>query len=87
MLFVFDKSDRHGFWMKDMHIPIDMFWLDDKRQVVFLVKDVYPETYPTVFYPSTPARYVLETNRGFAEEHSITVGTVLELKKLTTVSE
>jgi uncharacterized membrane protein (UPF0127 family) len=87
MLFVFEKLDQYGIWMKDMHIPIDIFWLDDKRQVVYLAQDVSPETYPDVFYPSMPALYVLETNAGFAREHSITVGTVLELKNLTTVSK
>lgn len=87
MLFVFEKLDQYGIWMKDMHIPIDIFWLDDKRQVVYLAQDVSPETYPDVFYPSMPALYVLETNAGLAREHSITVGTVLELKNLTTVSK
>ena len=28
MLFIFDTSDRYGFWMKDMRFPIDMLWLD-----------------------------------------------------------
>ncbi len=87
MLFLFEKSDRHGIWMKDMHISIDIFWLDDKRQVVYLAQDVNPETYPDVFYPSVPALYVLETNAGFAREHSIATGTPLELKNLTTVSK
>lgn len=87
MLFVFEKPEQYGFWMKDMQIPIDIFWLDDKGQVVYLMENVSPETYPTVFYSPTPARYVLETNAGFAREHSIATGTLLELKNSTTVSK
>ncbi len=87
MLFVFPIDDMHGFWMKDMLVPIDIFWLDDKGQVVFIMADVSPSSYPNVFYPTTPARYVLETVAGFASEHDINVGAQLELKKFPTVSE
>lgn len=39
MLFVFDKPDTYGFWMKDMNFSIDMIWLDgDKKVVLYLEK-------------------------------------------------
>lgn len=85
MLFVFPKSDRYGFWMKDMQVPIDIFWLDDKGQVVSIAADVAPATYPNVFYPSAPAQYVLETRAGFAADHGIATGTPLRLKNFPTV--
>ena len=87
MLFVFAKSDFYGFWMKDTLVPLDMFWLDDKGQVVSIAEDVVPASYPHVFYPSTPARYVLETVAGFARAHGIATGTPLLLKNFPTVSE
>lgn len=87
MLFVFSRDDRYGFWMKDTMIPLDMFWLDAQGHVVFMQKDVSPSTYPAVFYPSVPARYVLETNAGFAKAHDVTVGTPLLLQKMPIVSE
>lgn len=87
MLFVFPKADRYGFWMKDMLTPIDMFWLDDKGQVVYIIRDAATSTYPSVFYPSAPALYVLETEAGFASAHSITIGTPLLLKSFPSVSE
>src|SRR3989344_4976196 len=59
MLFVFPKEDSYGFWMKDMLAPIDIFWLNDKGQVVSIAEDVATSSYPSVFYPSAPARYVL----------------------------
>lgn len=87
MLFVFPKDSKYGFWMKDMLAPIDIFWLDSKGQVIFIAQNVATSTYPNVFYPTAPARYVLETAAGFAREHSIATGTPLLLKNFERVSE
>ncbi len=87
MLFVFPDDGYYGFWMKDMMIPIDIFWLDSEGRVVSVEKDVLPSSYPTSFYPTSPARYVLETNTGFAALYSIGTGTPLLLKSFPIVSE
>lgn len=87
MLFVFPRDDRYGFWMKDTLVPLDMFWLDSKGQVVYIAQNVATSSYPYVFYPSVPARYVLETAAGFAQEHNIATGTPLHLKNLPSVTE
>ncbi len=87
MLFVFQRSDTYGFWMKDTLVPLDIFWLDDKGQVVSIARDVATSSYPNVFYPTAPARYVLETSAGFAREHSVATGTPLLLKNFPGVSE
>lgn len=87
MLFVFPKDEKHGFWMKDMLSPVDIFWLDAQGHVVSIAGDVATSTYPYVFYPSSPARYVLETAAGFAREHEVKNGTLLLLKNFPIVSE
>lgn len=87
MLFVFPKDGRYGFWMKDMLVPLDIFWLDAQGHVVSIVRDAATSTYPDVFYPSTPARYVLETAAGFARARTIATGTPLQLKNIPAVSE
>ncbi len=87
ILFVFPKDDYYGFWMKNMLVPIDIFWLNAQGQVVYIASDVATSTYPNVFYPTTPARYVLETVAGFVSEHDIKVGSELILKKFPTVSQ
>lgn len=87
MLFVFPKDDYYGFWMKDTLVPLDIFWLNAQGQVVSIASDVATSTYPNVFYPIEPARYVLETAAGFALTHSIATGTPLLLKNLPSVSE
>lgn len=85
MLFVFPKDGHYGFWMKDTLVPLDMFWLDSKGQVVMIAQSVATSSYPHVFYPIAPARYVLETVAGFAQEHNIATGTPLLLKDFPAV--
>ena len=87
MLFVFPRDDQYGFWMKDTLVPLDMFWLDAQGQVVYIAQDVATSSYPNVFYPSAPARYVLETAAGFARAHTIATGTPLLLKNLPVVTK
>lgn len=87
MLFAFPKDALHGFWMKDTLVPLDIFWLDSKGQVVYIAAEVATSSYPDVLYPTAPARYVLETAAGFARERGIATGTPLRLKNFPNVSE
>jgi uncharacterized membrane protein (UPF0127 family) len=67
MLFVFDKADLHGIWMKDMNFPIDILWIDSTKKIIHIEENVDPNTYPKVSYPPTPASYVLEVASGEVE--------------------
>lgn len=74
MLFVFDKADLYGFWMKDMTFPIDILWLDENKQVVHIVSNAAPDSYPAVFTPKRPSRYVLEVSAGTVERLGVNIG-------------
>lgn len=76
MLFVFEGDSKHGIWMKDMRFAIDIIWMDKERKIVHIEKNITPETYPTVFYSSAPARYVLEVPALYTDRHDIRVGMV-----------
>jgi hypothetical protein len=73
-LFIYDTDERHGIWMKDMLMPIDILWIDKNLTIVYIVKNVNPNTYPEVFYPPTNARFVVETNAHFVSSFKIGVG-------------
>jgi uncharacterized membrane protein (UPF0127 family) len=79
MLFVFTEKEKHGFWMKDMLASIDILWISDQGVVVGIEAAVSPATYPAVFYPPEPVRYVLETRSGEAARLGIVRGTKLNL--------
>ncbi|MFP4022596.1 MAG: DUF192 domain-containing protein [Candidatus Paceibacterota bacterium] len=74
MLFVFSDEDRHGIWMKDMKFAIDIIWINSGGEVVAILEDVSPDTYPKVFRPQEPASYVLETEAGMIKENNWSEG-------------
>ncbi len=79
MLFVFSEDDYHGIWMKEMLFPIDIIWIDKDGVVVSVESAARPDSYPRVFEPSAPARYVIETNEHFAESFGIRHGSTVKL--------
>lgn len=78
MLFVFPEEGQWGFWMKDTRIPLDMIWAAADGTIVTIAKNVRPESYPAIYKPVAPARYVLEVNAGFAEAHALAEGMQLQ---------
>jgi uncharacterized protein len=74
MLFIFEDVDTHSFWMPDMRFALDIIWLDENMKVVYIKENATPESYPELFIPSTPAKYVLEVPSGFSKEEGINVG-------------
>jgi uncharacterized membrane protein (UPF0127 family) len=77
MLFIFDTEARHGIWMKDMNFPLDIVWLDAGKRVIWVEKNVSPDTYPNAFYPKEPAKYVLELPSGSTERLSFDTGDIM----------
>lgn len=78
MLFEFDQEGLYSFWMKEMKFPIDIIWLDSDFKVVYVVIKAKPESFPNLFTPTTPARFVLEIPAGFVEANNISIGNKFE---------
>lgn len=83
LLFVFDKADKWGIWMKDMNFPIDIFWLDKDYKVIYQQANVSPDTYPQAFVPTKPAYFVLEASAGTAARAKIGIGSQFTLSQTT----
>lgn len=81
MFFLFDRADYHAFWMPDMRFPIDIVWIGEDWRIVDITPLVAPETYPELFRPKAPARYVLEINAGKALEWGLLVGDAVSLER------
>lgn len=79
MLFVFEKEGYPGIWMKDMAFPIDIAWADKNGAIVHIERNVSPNTYPKVFFPSAKSLYVLETNAGFFENYNFKIGDIVSM--------
>jgi len=79
LLFVFPASATYGFWMKEMRFPIDIVWIGEDLRIVHIAPDVAPETYPKVFTPPLPARYVLEMPATSMRKMGVKLGTAVTL--------
>jgi len=78
-LFIFDEDNRHGIWMKDMELPIDVLWFNSDLELVHIEEAIQPSSYPTVFAPDQDARFVIETNAHLADSLQIQLGDRLTL--------
>ena len=74
MLFVYDRPQPIGIWMKDMRFPLDIIWIRAGR-IVQIERDAPPLTSvgPERVYTAT-ADLVLEVPAGFAAARKIRVG-------------
>lgn len=74
MLFVYDRSQPIGIWMKDMRFALDILWIREGR-VVHIEWNAPPLTAvgPERVYTAT-GDMVLEVPAGFATDRKIKVG-------------
>jgi uncharacterized membrane protein (UPF0127 family) len=79
MIFIFDTPDNYGFWMQKMNFPLDIIWISSDYRIVHIEKNLSPETYPTVYYPNAPSKYVLEISGGLADENDIKIGDLIKI--------
>jgi uncharacterized protein len=73
MLFLFEESAEHGFWMMNTLIPLDMIFIDEDGRIVGIVERAEPRT-TTSRTVGRPSRYVLEVNGGWAAAHGVRAG-------------
>ena len=76
MLFIYKYKGIYPFWMKNTKIPLDMIWINRKKQIVFIKKNASPcsQDKCMLVYPDKPAKYVLEINSGSAGKIGLKLG-------------
>ena len=82
MLFIFSKEGIYPFWMKNTLIPLDIIWMNENKEIVFISENTQPcknDPCPDI-NPEKNAKYVLEINAGLSREIGLSVGSKLELK-------
>ena len=81
MLFVFDKEDKHSFWMKNTKIPLDVIWMDKEGKIVDIqtLTPCASDSCPS-FVPESNAQFVLEINAGLSKESNLKIGSTALLR-------
>lgn len=80
MLFIFNKSGLHAFWMINMKFPIDIIWIDEDLKVVGVEENIPPKSFPKIFRPNQPSQYVVEMNAGWVDKHNIKQGDIFSFE-------
>jgi uncharacterized membrane protein (UPF0127 family) len=75
MLFVFNRKDKHCFWMKNTPLPLSIAFITKAGKIV-TIKDMSPNSEKT-HCPSEAVSFALEMEQGWFKTKGIQVGTVL----------
>jgi uncharacterized membrane protein (UPF0127 family) len=73
MLFLFEETARHGFWMKNTLIPLDLVFLSEDGRIAAIVEGAAPHSL-TLRDGGVESRYVLEVNGGWTRARAVNVG-------------
>ncbi|HEY5713762.1 MAG TPA: DUF192 domain-containing protein [Candidatus Gracilibacteria bacterium] len=67
MVFVFEAPGKHGFWMKNTLVPLDIIWISENFEVVAIRHNTPPcekekseKDLCIMYIPQTEALYALE---------------------------
>ena len=80
MLFIFEDTRVHTFWMKGMMFPLDLVWIGEQCMVESITPNALAPASEQSdsdlprFRSPQPVRYVLEINAGEAAAANIQVG-------------
>jgi hypothetical protein len=84
MLFTFAEPQPWSFWMKNTRIPLDIIWMDQKKKIVHIERNI-----PTCsrtddgcpqYQPNENASYVLELAAGSADALKLQRGATLRFR-------
>ncbi|UCD17087.1 MAG: DUF192 domain-containing protein [Candidatus Zixiibacteriota bacterium] len=73
MLFIFAREEPRSFWMRNTHIPLDIIFVNARKEIVSIHKNAIPYSQEE-FHSGAPSLYVVEVDSGFVDRHSIKPG-------------
>ena len=76
MLFIFEEEEKYSFWMKNTLLALDIIWINQDKQVVFIKENAQPclEEECQRINPDKKAKYVLEINAGIVNKINLKIG-------------
>jgi uncharacterized protein len=82
MMFFFDQAQEWTFWMKNTLIALDLIWMDEKKRVIHIERNVpictrTDDSCPQ-YRPNDGALYVLEIAAGTVDGLKIEKGSKLQ---------
>ncbi|MHB1686473.1 MAG: DUF192 domain-containing protein [Ignavibacteriaceae bacterium] len=81
MLFIFPFDTTQNFWMRNTYIPLDMIFVNSKKEIVTIqhaTQTLSDQTYSS----SAPAMYVIEVDAGFSDKYKIKAGDKISWQRI-----
>lgn len=72
MLFVFERAERHCFWMRNTPLPLSIAFIDEAGTIIN-IENMQPRSDES-HCPARPARYALEMEQGWFAKRGISAG-------------
>lgn len=76
MIFVFERAEPQGFWMKNTFIPLSIAFIASDGRIVN-IDDMAPHDEQT-HWSRGPVQYALEMRKGWFAEHGVAAGARVE---------
>ena len=77
MILIYEKSDLYALWLLNIEYNLDLIWINENGNIVYMVKDADPcknalDAASCTYKNTKPAKYIIAAASGFIEEHDIT---------------
>ena len=85
MIFYFDQTGYHAFYMYNTRIPLSVIFLNESLKIVDIqdmapCKEQNPSACP-IYAPKAACSYAIEVNQQFVRKYGIKTGDLVRIKK------
>lgn len=85
MLFIFPRSQRNSFWMRNTLIPLDMAFIAEDGRIVGIVANAVPRSLNSRGVDAL-SKYVLEVPGGWLEKIGVRAGSKVEFRGISMIT-
>ncbi|HZB15771.1 MAG TPA: DUF192 domain-containing protein [Nitrososphaeraceae archaeon] len=84
MILVYEKSDLYSIWLLNIEYNLDLIWINENGNIVYMVKDAEPckntfDAASCTYKNTKAAKYIIAAASGFIEEHDITEKSIMTI--------
>jgi uncharacterized membrane protein (UPF0127 family) len=84
MILVYEKSDLYSMWLLNIEYNLDLIWINENGNIVYMVKDAEPcknalDAASCTYKNTKAAKYIIAAASGFIDEHDITEKSIMTI--------
>jgi len=84
LLLVYDKPDLYSLWLLNIQFNLDLIWLDNSGNIVYMKQNAVPcsntlDASKCTYKNTIPSKYIIAATSGFIKYHKITNDTKIKI--------